>query len=460
MKEPVNIPEKFKENMSGILDKESMVKFFESIDKPVVSSIRLNPAKCKNPLFNGNPVPWCDNGFLLNNRPSFIADPMFHAGAYYVQESSSMFLDTIMKTLMQSLPSNPIIVDICASPGGKSTLLAGVLNDHGLLICNEVIKSRVTTLQENITKWGYSNTLVTNNDPREFGKIGELFDVVVTDAPCSGEGMFRKDVTAIKEWNEELVDLCAARQSRILDDMVKCIRPGGFLIYSTCTFNHKENEEQVLRLMNAYGMESVFIPYKGDGPIIVNEYNGIPLHAFRFMFHRVSGEGLFMAVLRKPGNGESKLRGKKIDSFNESKGWLRNPEKYTFIKEKESINAIPIEAAEAITFLRKNLKVVSMGIEMGELKKNDLIPAHALALSNDLSNEVIRTELPLQECRKYLMREAPDRKYFSADGWQVVTYNHLPLGWVKVLPNRVNNYFPTHLRVLKNILNEDSQNIG
>jgi 16S rRNA C967 or C1407 C5-methylase (RsmB/RsmF family) len=235
----MELPKSFVERMQGQLG-QAYTRFEQALQEPAPVSIRLNRRKLPiTPLLN--PVPWTDSGHYLPERPLFTLDPRLHAGAYYVQEASSMFLEQALRQTVEL--SQPLqVLDLCGAPGGKSTHIASLLTEDSLLVANEVIRSRASILAENVTKWGSGNVLVTSNDPRDFGRLPAFFDVMVVDAPCSGEGMFRKDVQAIQEWSEENVKLCAQRQQRILLDVWEALKPGGTFIYSTCTWNEAENE--------------------------------------------------------------------------------------------------------------------------------------------------------------------------------------------------------------------------
>ena len=245
-------------------------------DTPPPVSIRLNPRKTANAFPGTEEVPWCPNGRYLPQRPSFTADPLFHAGAYYVQEASGMALWQL-KPFLQTINA-PRVLDACAAPGGKSTLLLDIMPEDGLLVSNEIIRSRVPVLAENLARWGCSNVVVSQNDPASFSGLPDYFDLIAVDAPCSGEGMFRKDPEARKEWSPAHVEFCAQRQRRILNDLWPALKPGGLLLYSTCTFNRKEDEDQVAWLCDTLGAKLILGPQK-------------------YMPHKVKGEGFFMALV-------------------------------------------------------------------------------------------------------------------------------------------------------------------
>ncbi len=432
--------------------KEESEFFFEALLSSPPVSIRLNPFKPVNFFDQTDVVPWCNQAFYLKQRPSFITDPLFHAGAYYVQESSSMFLHHVFKQIRNRLNGNVSVLDVCAAPGGKSTLISSLLREDDVLLSNEIIRTRVLTLMDNLNKWGRANTIVSNNDPADLGKLTQVFDVILVDAPCSGEGMFRKDKHAINEWSEANIELCASRQKRILQDVLPALKPGGMLIYATCTFNHQENEDNLKWLIDKHGFEPVEIAIPDAWPIEKTAY-----HGFRFWPHKVKGEGLFMVCLRKPTESISAtaIRTKSLMVNAKQKALLA-----PYINESDSFQiavlnnhfiALPSQLTGLYDKLNGLLRLVKAGICLGELKQDQLIPAHELALSLNLSSDIPRAELTLEQAQSYLKKGSLPMNIFNEKGWQTVTYKGLSLGWIKVLPNRVNNYLPSALRILKEI---------
>ena len=267
-------------------------------NEPSPVSIRLNPFK-KSDLKPGERVPWCDNGFYLDIRPSFTFDPLFHAGCYYVQEASSMFIDTILRHIRPDKTEPVKILDLCAAPGGKSTLISAAIEKNDLLVSNEIIKTRVPVLCDNLNRWGMANNIVTNNDPRDFSRLKGFFDIILVDAPCSGSGMFRKDHAAMNEWSEAKVNLCHQRQERILADVYPALTEDGYLIYSTCSYSHQENEDILDWLCESFNMESVRIPIKEEWGIVETQSTQKKAWGYRFYPGQVKGEGLFAACLQK-----------------------------------------------------------------------------------------------------------------------------------------------------------------
>src|SRR6267154_2598850 len=327
------------------------------------ASIRINPLKSNSR--DAENIPWTGFGYYLEKRPSFTFDPLFHGGAYYVQEASSMFLEQALKQTVDL--SQPLhVLDLCAAPGGKSTHLLSLLNDQSLLVANETIRSRATILAENIQKWGSNNVVVTNNDPEDFQNMEGLFDVIVVDAPCSGEGLFRKDPRASHEWSEENVALCALRQQRILNQVWPSLKRNGVLIYSTCTYNEKENEENLNWLVNEKKVESIKLKVESSWGIEEVKKNNA--FGYRFYPHQTKGEGLFISVARKTEEQhETSFHRKKTFDHPPAKikerlsAWLKNSEEVEFIKHEELILALPVNYIFEIEFLTKFLKVIQKG---------------------------------------------------------------------------------------------------
>ena len=289
----MNLPVDFINRTRDLLGEEQFAAFCEALSKESPVSIRVNRLKTDAVPEGGHRVPWCDTGYYLSSRPAFTFDPLFHAGCYYVQEASSMFLEQVLK---QYVHEPVVMLDLCAAPGGKSTLARSVLPEGSLLVANEVMRNRVQVLAENVTKWGHPDTVVLNNDPADFAQLGELFDVILTDVPCSGEGMFRKDPVAVEEWSKENVALCWQRQRRIVSDIWPCLKPGGLLIYSTCTYNREENEDNVAWIAEELGAEML--------PVEVQPEWGSREKARKIFRHSASGR----KRKQKAGKGRRKCR--------------------------------------------------------------------------------------------------------------------------------------------------------
>ena len=423
-----------------------------------VTSIRFNADKLAR---SGYPlpaerVPWCPYGYYLAERPSFTFDPLFHGGLYYVQDASSMFLWHVLQQTTGAATTGKKVLDLCAAPGGKSTLLASYFSD-GLLVSNEVIKSRASILSENITKWGSGNVVVTNNDPAHFQRLEHFFDVVVIDAPCSGSGLFRKDNAAIAEWSSEAVHLCSLRQRRIVADAYSCLAQNGCLIYATCSYSEAEDEEILDWMMETFQLFTVQIEQKKEWNIVESRSRQNKAYGYRFYPNEVKGEGFFIAAFVKrevqifhPTFGASlPLLSKREAAVWQP--WLTAGNTFFLLKQKDTVMALGPLLAANLSLLQKALYIKQAGILLGVQKGNDVIPHHALALS-EMINPIIKT-LPFtaEQAIQYLQKKEIDIDLsLCGKGWHLATFCGIGLGWLKVLPNRINNYYPTEWRILKN----------
>lgn len=438
--------------------------------KPPVS-IRHNPDKffLNNPhLSPSNAVPWCEQGYYLTERPLFTADPLFHAGCYYVQEAASMFLAHIWQQFIN--PSQAVcVLDACAAPGGKSTLLASLLNKQSCLLSNELVRPRAHILAENMTKWGNANTFVSCNTPQDLGALRDFFDVVVIDAPCSGEGMFRKDPTAIQEWTPQSNAFCSQRQRHIVEDLYPCLANNGYLIYSTCTFSKQENEDIIRYLVENYAMTSLQIPLLPEWNIIESQESqttGENIFGYHFYPHLTTGEGFFVACLQKTTKEHSSTKPK-----NKHKNPQKNAPKLSLAQQKsylsdylahaddfvplmdgDTLFAIPQYLQTTAQSLIQSLYCLKKGIEIGTLKGKDLVPSVGVALSHSLSPTLPRIALSQAQAIAYLRREEVTVPDGCPTAWCLVQYEGHCLGWIKVLPTgRCNNYYPTHWKIRMNI---------
>lgn len=417
----------------------------------------MHPVKGAKLFSEDEAVPWCTSGHYLQERPQFTLDPLFHAGAYYVQEASSMFLDHALRFVLQDKKGMRVL-DLCGAPGGKSTLIASLLDEESLLVSNEVIRSRASILEENMSRWGYMNTWVTSNDPKDIGKLSGYFDVIVVDAPCSGSGMFRKDEKAIDEWSEGNVALCSERQQRILADVWPALKENGILVYSTCSYSTEENEAIADKLAEDFEVEGIRIPIEEEWGVIetLSEQKNIP--CYRFYPHKVKGEGLFMTAMRKTGSA-GVLKQKRQKPINDKKAHdtskhLLNTEDFSCILHKEQYCAIRSYHEEDYSLLQQYVYLRKVGVELGIPVKNDWVPAHDLALSVGRSNSVANVDVTKEQALKFLKKEDPMLGELEK-GWYCVSYMGCGLGWIKALGNRVNNYLPKHWRIRMEISDTD-----
>ena len=430
-----------------------------------ITSIRINSRKWSmvngdslvggnihhSPLTIHSSVPWSSFGYYLSERPSFTFDPLFHAGCYYVQEASSMFLEQALKQTTD-LSLSLKVLDLCAAPGGKSTLIQSLISDESLLVSNEVIKNRANILKQNIIKWGSQNAVVTNNDPRHFSKLKSFFDVMVVDAPCSGSGLFRKDVEAINEWSEENVMLCCGRQKRIIADAFACLKKDGLLIYSTCSYSKEEDEDIADWLSSELKMQSEKLIIEDEWNILETQSEKTASFGYRFFPDKVKGEGFYIACFRKTSDEEeinfrpARLEEATIKEKNIVEPWLNN--KDVHLLKTPFIHALPNNLSGDYSILKNALNIQYAGVNIGEVMKDKLVPDHALALSNLLAEHIPKTELAYDEAIRYLQR-ADINVNTIQKGWQLVYYQGHNLGWINALPNRINNYYPKELRILK-----------
>ncbi|WP_153799621.1 methyltransferase RsmF C-terminal domain-like protein [Foetidibacter luteolus] len=423
-----------------------------------VTSIRINPAKwpgqqpvaAHSPFSNASPVPWCPHGFYLPARPSFTLDPWLHAGMYYVQEASSMFLWQVLQQLCGGQTAGLKVLDLCAAPGGKTSLLASYFHDS-LVVANEVIKPRAAILAENITKWGTGNVVVTSNDPKDFQRLPGYFDVLVVDAPCSGSGLFRRDADAIEEWSEQNVQLCSERQQRILADAMDCLKEDGILIYSTCSYSVQEDEEILDWLSSAYPLSALRCNLDAAWNII-ETHTGKGAYGYRFYPDKVKGEGFFVAAFRKAGGQAFSQRKPVLSPVSKTEEAIATewviPGDLFFFKQSENILAISRVFQQDIALLQKNLYLRKAGVAIGAVKGKDLVPHHELSVSLLPAGHLNHVDLELDEAVSYLKKKGflipPGKK-----GWCLVKYKGAGLGWLKALPNRFNNYYPVEWRILK-----------
>ncbi|MEM6377359.1 MAG: RNA methyltransferase [Bacteroidota bacterium] len=403
-------------------------------------------------LFDGPIVPWNNSGQYLPERPSFTLDPNFHAGRYYVQEAGSMFLAFLLKQI-QTQHHIKTALDLCAAPGGKTTLLLNHLPDDSLIVANEVIKSRYGILQENLVKWGRSNVISTQGDSQQFAELAGQFDLVLVDAPCSGEGLFRKTPASMKEWSRDHVQLCEHRQRRILSNAMPLVREGGFLIYSTCTYNPYENDGNVRWMMEQGGFDLYPLDLPEDWAI--KQTKG----GYQFYPHRTTSEGFYISILQKNAQERSAKKLPSLRYFSLAgksdkeivNNWVANIDNYKIIQDpKQNLFLLPRPHQTMLVRLSQFFSKITPGTPLGIIKGKDLVPDHAWALSIHQHEQIPSVTLDLASTLSFLRKQdfaLPDGH--TSKGWHLINYQEFGLGWVKVLQNRINNYFPNHLRIRK-----------
>ena len=441
----MNLPASFIDYTRALLGNEEYEKLAAALQQEPPVSIRINKLRMKeeglssltdsSAHFSFNKVPWASDGYYLDERLTFTFDPLFHAGCYYVQEASSMFVEQV--------------------------------------------------LAENLTKWGHPDVVVTNNDPADFSALPSFFDVILTDVPCSGEGMFRKDPVAVEEWSPENVEICWQRQRRIIADIWPCLKPGGILIYSTCTYNSKEDEENVCWIQQEFGAELLPLEVRNEWNITGNLLDGEDesqgsLSVCHFLPHKTKGEGFFLAALRKPDAEDepaaysfskakaSKKKDKKggaaaspvsKEHMGMALNWLKqeNVEKCTLSAEGAGIIAFPQRYTDELAAMKQHLKVIQAGVLTGEVKGRDLIPAHALAMSATLLRQDAfdTEEVSYEQAIAYLRKEAITLSETAPRGYILLTYRNIPLGFVKNIGNRANNLYPQEWRIRSGYLPEE-----
>ncbi len=451
------LPQPFVERVIDDLGEEQASALFEALATESPTSIRVNPFKVKAPLSERR-VGWSRYGFYLAERPSFTLDSDFHAGAYYVQEASSQFVSHI---LSQRNIEGLRVLDMCAAPGGKTTLYSTLVGLEGLVVANEINRSRASVLADNVRKWGLGNVVVCNNRPEHISQFESWFDVVAVDAPCSGEGMFRKMDGAVEEWSPSNVLMCAERQIEILESAWESLKPNGVLIYSTCTFNRNENEGVLERFVANHDDE--LAPYE---PVECDESWGVlqgevgPFQTFRFFPHLVEGEGLFVSVAIKSYDASGRMRQpksrKKIfstldrQSLSELSAWVEQPELMTFLNVADTaIYGYYRAQVDAIKLLAESLTTIYSGVAMGQIFKGRLKPDAALALFGAINREQVNVvELDNVNILLYLRKQEVEAELF-VEGINLVTARGYAVGFVKRIGGRVNNLYPNSLRILK-----------
>ena len=449
------LPEEFKATMCRSLGDDEAARLFTALDTEPEVSIRLNPMKPAE-TFDGESVGWSEHGRYLGERPQFTLDPLMHGGAYYVQEASSQFVGYLLKGLDLC---GCRVLDMCAAPGGKSTIYSTLVGREGLVVANDISRSRTLALADNVQRWGMGNVVVTNNEPQHISAFKHWFDVVAVDAPCSGEGMFRKMEEARTEWSASAPEQCAERQRDILSEAWQALRPGGVLIYSTCTFNPTEDEGIVEWLMAEYGSELEAV----EG-IEVDEKWGITtcrigeFQCFHFYPHKCRGEGFFAAIARKREGvvRRQSLKPRRKIFAHPAKGdveelsrWVDDSAQMAFRQIGDVMYGYHRAVVDDVVALSEVLTVVYSGVCMGQIFKRKLRPEHALALFVGMNADAVPgVELSEADAQDYLRRQDISAAQFE-EGINRVMYRGVAIGFVKRIGARCNNMYPKDLRIMK-----------
>lgn len=432
------LPEALRGRLGSLLGSE-IAELEQALQGPIPVSIRLNPFKRFDPDLER--IPWCANGRYLAERPAFTFDPLLHAGAYYVQEAASMLLEQAIAA--SGIAERDVLaLDLCAAPGGKSTHLLSLLSEGSLLVANEPDGTRRWVLAENIWKQGTTKAVITGSLPAVLAGLPEEFDLIVVDAPCSGEGMFRKDPFARAQWSPALVQQCARTQQDIVQQAWHALAPGGTLIYSTCTWEVEENEHQLAPLV-ADGAVSIALPMEPAWGVVVNEVEGVIGH--RCYPHRLRGEGFFLAVLRKPGeSGQRSFRPANSTGF--ALPWLATDQGLSTLEHNGLLHAVPEHWLATVRRLMGTMAVLAPGTPFAERKGNEPSPHPAAALSLGLRADQLTTlDLNEQQALAYLRGETlPQRE---ARGTALASYRGKPFGWLHGAGNRWNNKWPGPWRI-------------
>jgi 16S rRNA C967 or C1407 C5-methylase (RsmB/RsmF family)/NOL1/NOP2/fmu family ribosome biogenesis protein len=458
----MHLPADFEQYTRNLLGEERYEQLKAGLQETPSVTVRLHPGKrTANIRVPHEEVPWASRAYYLQERPPFTYDPLFHAGCYYVQDASSMFLEQALKVVEQHRTIETAL-DLCAAPGGKSTLLRSLLPHDALLVANEPMHPRDKILQENLTKWGYSHTVVTNNYPSAFRPLHDFFDLVVADVPCSGEGMFRKDEQAITEWSKENVAHCKERQQDIIRDIWGSIKSGGFLVYSTCTFNRAENEENVDWMVTEFGARVLSIPTQPEWGIAPGTHAG-DAPAYHFFPGSTRGEGIFFTVLQKPETDDipfvwsntkridKKKKGasnSKTDDFAVCRTWIKEADTYQWEVKGEVLIALPNRQLSNMQATCTLLNALSAGVEVATLTPKGWQPSHALSMSEALNLEAFMCiDVTYEQALSYLRHESLTVTTQVPRGFVLICYKNHALGFGKCVGNRINNLYPQEWRI-------------
>lgn len=452
---PIKLPSDFIEMLHGLYGDAAGELVAALSDRPE-TSVRYNRRK-----FNGNEifsdsekVEWCVRGRYLKQRPDFIHNPLLHAGVFYVQEAASMVYQQIIEKLIEdqfdgAKGKSLYILDLCAAPGGKTTAMLDAMPDNGIMVANEYDRKRSGILKENLDKWGDDRVIITSSQASAFSPLNNLFDIIAVDAPCSGEGLMRREEMARNQWSLSLVDKCVRLQRDIVADALKCLKPGGFMIYSTCTFNRLENEENVKHFIEEYGLEPVSLQLQGTEDVARSLDPDI--YGYRFLPHQVCCEGLFVAVLKKPSvDGETVFPPRPAKSSGKNEMIRIAGEDFYLETIGSRMYLLSKETLQLLNILRKERKIniLAAGTEYFEIKGSLRIPSSKSVLNPRLfPKEIPCVEIDEDQAVRYLKRDSLQLAPEAPKGIVCITCMGYPLGLAKNLGNRANNLYPQEWRV-------------
>jgi 16S rRNA C967 or C1407 C5-methylase (RsmB/RsmF family)/NOL1/NOP2/fmu family ribosome biogenesis protein len=448
------IPEGFKAELLRTLGAEESARLIAAIEetKPEIG-VRFNPAKGgTRPTWmdNATPVEWCRNGFRLPQRPNFTLTPQWHSGQFYVQEPASMVTESIVAEIAGDTPLR--VLDLCAAPGGKTSAALSALPPGSLMVANEYVAARASILKENLERWGNADVIVTNGATDFLADASSMFDIIIADVPCSGEGMMRKDPDAAAQWSPGLVAQCAALQRKILSDAVDALRDGGYIIYSTCTFNRDEDESNVEWLCSEHGFNTVELPWlAGMRSTLTSK------HCYRFAPHTTNSEGLFVSLLCKETDGTrgTKIKARKQKSvdtklipwINTDSPSLGGNEQILF-DHNSTLRMLSADYMPILSWLQERVRIVNAGVEVASAKAKGYVVEHGVLLSTVYRQGYFpEVELEENEALRYLARQNDPLPTETKKGFVAVTHAGLPLGWIKNLGNRYNNLYPANYRI-------------
>lgn len=447
----MTFPLQFENTLTKSLPQVEVAALLEAIQTPAPASVRVNAKKGATiqPDLIQTAVPWSEHAFILKERPAYFADPAFHAGAYYSQEASSTIIEEVVKQLLETMPSKAIMLDLCGAPGGKSTILASQLRAEDVLVANEVIHSRTPVLHENLIKWGAANHIVTRADAFHLGQSGILFDLILADMPCSGEGMFRKDPDSMNEWSPENVNHCALRQTKIAHEIWPALKEGGYLIYSTCTYNRQENENNVNQICKELGGELLVLSVEQHAEVYFQETG-----MYRLMPHRSMGEGFFFAVIRKVSNSlasPSHRKGNKGNFTPVRINEIPSSSLGCYRRENEIYGIQPFAMDSALDILNLLPMIYAPGTLLGktfEKKGGPALfkPEVGLALLSLSSQHYPKIALTDEQAIAYLQRQSLPNA-LALKGISTATWGRIALGFVNGVNHQWNNLWPMEWRL-------------